>query len=52
MNILNSEVAKKELWYYNIYERAKQDLQQISNYSNNYVKEALTTNQFYKKLYE
>jgi tryptophan halogenase len=52
MNILNSEVAKKELFYYNIYERAKQDLQQISNYSNNYVKEALTTNQFYKKLYE
>lgn len=52
MNILNSEVAKKELLYYNLYEKAKQDLQQITNYSNNYVKEALTTNQFYKKLYE
>jgi hypothetical protein len=50
MNILNSEVAKKELWYYNIYEKAKQDLQQISIHSNNYIKEALTTNQFYKKL--
>jgi len=50
MNILNSEVAKKELMYYNLYEIAKKDLQKISNYSNNYIKTSSTTNNYYKNL--
>ena len=50
MNILNSDVAKKELMYYNLYERAKQDLQKISDYSDNYIENTISTNEYYKKL--
>jgi tryptophan halogenase len=50
MNILDSDVAKKELMYYNLYERAKQDLQKISDYSDNYIENTISTNEYYKKL--
>jgi tryptophan halogenase len=50
MNILNSKVAKKELIYYNLYEKAKCDLQKIKEYSNYHIKKLKTTNEFYKSL--
>ena len=50
MNILNSEVAKKELIYYNLYEKAKYDLQNISKYADYHIKNFKTTNEFYECL--
>jgi tryptophan halogenase len=50
MNILNSEVAKKELIYYNLYEKAKIDLQKIKEYADFHIKNLKTTNEFYNSL--
>ena len=50
MNILNSKIAKDELDYYNLYEIAKQDLQKISKYADENIKNLIKTNEYYKSL--
>ena len=50
MNIFDSEIAKRELNYYGHYDRAKQTMRDIINYSTNYLKNCKTTNEYYKNL--
>ena len=46
-NLFDSNIAKQELIYYNLYEKAKNDLQQIKNHTNQWIDKALTTNEYY-----
>jgi len=48
--IFDSEIAKKELEYYGLYDIAKQQLNEIGVFSKYCVDNAMTTNDFYKLL--
>ena len=50
MNLFDSDIAKKELNYYGLNDRAKQTMRDIINYSTNYLKNCKTTNEYYGNL--
>ena len=53
MNLFDSEIAKKELEYYGLYETAKKDLQGINEFASYCCDRAMTTNEYFKNyLYE
>lgn len=49
-NLFNSSIAKQELIYYNLYEKAKNDLQKIKNHSDQWIDKAITTNEYYNTI--
>ena len=50
MNLFDSDIAKKELNYYGLNDRAKEVMNDILNYSTNYLKNCKTTNEYYGNL--
>lgn len=49
MHLFDSEIAKKELHYFNLYEKAKEDLKGIDKFSTYMCEHAMSNNEFYKK---
>jgi tryptophan halogenase len=50
MNIFDSNIAKEELNYFNLYNKAQNDLIDIKEKASNIVSKLQTTNEFYKSL--
>jgi|TARA_R110000868_G_scaffold204610_2_gene452730 hypothetical protein len=50
MHLFDSEIAKKELHYYGLYDRAKKDLQGINKFASYCIERAMTTNEYFKEI--